>query len=137
MPKTCHVHVHVAAVRQPKAMELLQALLLCVAAKGCHCVYLCYKFFFRPGKELRKYGEWAVVTGATDGIGKAYAFELAKQGLNVLLVARSEEKLKETAQELRAKYPVTVDQLKARDLVQVLFLYIKSQCYSCHISYNL
>ena len=67
-------------------MELLQALLLCVAAKGCHCAYLAYKFFFREGKELRKYGEWAVVTGATDGIGKAYAFQLAKQGLNVLLV---------------------------------------------------
>ena len=40
----------------------------------------------------------AVVTGATDGIGKAYAEELARQGLNIVLVSRSEEKLRATAQ---------------------------------------
>jgi 17beta-estradiol 17-dehydrogenase / very-long-chain 3-oxoacyl-CoA reductase len=32
-------------------------------------------------------GEWALVTGATDGIGKAYAFALAKKGLNIILVS--------------------------------------------------
>ena len=32
-----------------------------------------------------------MITGATDGIGKAYAFELARQGLNVLLIARCRE----------------------------------------------
>jgi NADPH:quinone reductase-like Zn-dependent oxidoreductase len=42
-----------------------------------------YKLFLRPGKKLTKLGEWAVVTGATDGIGKAYAMELAKKGVNV------------------------------------------------------
>eukprot|EP00435_Cladocopium_sp_Y103_P048511 s541_g14.t1 len=87
-----------------KLMELFE--------EGCHCLYLAYKFFFRPGKELKQYGQWAVVTGATDGIGKAYAMELARQGLNVLLVARSEERLTETAKELKGKYPVTIDQLK-------------------------
>ena len=35
-----------------------------------------------------KYGPWAVVTGASDGIGQQVAVELAKRGLNVLLVAR-------------------------------------------------
>ena len=39
-------------------------------------------------QDLKQYGQWAVVTGATDGIGKAYAMELARQGLNVLLIAR-------------------------------------------------
>jgi hypothetical protein len=39
-------------------------------------------------EELKQYGQWAVVTGATDGIGKAYAMELARQGLNGLRVAR-------------------------------------------------
>lgn len=92
--------------------ELLSVLCLAAAAKGCHCLYLAYKFFLRPGKELKQYGQWAVVTGATDGIGKAYAMELARQGLNVLLVARSEERLTETAKELKGKYHVTVDQLK-------------------------
>jgi 17beta-estradiol 17-dehydrogenase / very-long-chain 3-oxoacyl-CoA reductase len=39
-----------------------------------------------------------VVTGATDGIGKAYAQELARQGLNIVLISRSEEKLQATAE---------------------------------------
>ena len=38
-----------------------------------------YAHFLRKGKKLRRYGDWAVVTGATDGIGKAYAEALAKQ----------------------------------------------------------
>lgn len=37
-------------------------------------------YFGRPCKNLKKLGEWAVVTGATDGIGKAYAEALAKRG---------------------------------------------------------
>ena len=39
-----------------------------------------------------------VVTGSTDGIGKAYAEELARQGLNIVLISRSEEKLRATAE---------------------------------------
>lgn len=39
-----------------------------------------YAYFLRPGRNLRKYGEWAVVTGATDGIGRAYCEHLARQG---------------------------------------------------------
>jgi hypothetical protein len=37
-------------------------------------------YFIRPAKNLKFYGSWAVVTGATDGIGKAYCVELAKKG---------------------------------------------------------
>lgn len=42
----------------------------------------------------------SVVTGSTDGIGKAYAGELAKRGINVVLVSRSKEKLENTAKEI-------------------------------------
>lgn len=42
----------------------------------------------------------AVVTGATDGIGKAYAFELARKGLNIVLVSRTMSKLQDVAKEL-------------------------------------
>ena len=39
-----------------------------------------FVYFLRPGKDLKSYGSWAIVTGATDGIGKAYCVELAKKG---------------------------------------------------------
>ncbi len=45
---------------------------------------------------------WAVVTGATDGIGREYATQLAKKGYSVLLVGRSAAKLAEVAQEIQA-----------------------------------
>ena len=41
-------------------------------------------YFLRPGKNLKFYGSWAIVTGATDGIGKAYCVELAKKGKRLL-----------------------------------------------------
>ena len=44
-----------------------------------------------------KYGPWAIVTGASDGIGKAVASELAKFGLNLVLVARRKELIDELA----------------------------------------
>ncbi|XP_028154997.1 inactive hydroxysteroid dehydrogenase-like protein 1 [Diabrotica virgifera virgifera] len=52
----------------------------------------------------KKFGPWALITGSTDGIGKAYAFELAKRGINIVLVSRNEEKLKKTAEDIEAKY---------------------------------
>jgi 17beta-estradiol 17-dehydrogenase / very-long-chain 3-oxoacyl-CoA reductase len=55
------------------------------------------------GRSLRSYGSWAVVTGATDGIGKAYAKALAKRGLNVVLISRTPTRLAETAAEIKAK----------------------------------
>lgn len=39
-----------------------------------------YVYYLRPGKNLKRLGQWAVVTGATDGIGRAYADGLAKKG---------------------------------------------------------
>jgi len=47
---------------------------------------------------------YALITGATKGIGKAIATELASRMYNVLLVARSENLLKEVTEELQAKY---------------------------------
>jgi 17beta-estradiol 17-dehydrogenase / very-long-chain 3-oxoacyl-CoA reductase len=47
----------------------------------------------------------AVVTGATDGIGKAMAMELARKGLNIYLISRSQEKLDATSKEILDKYP--------------------------------
>jgi 17beta-estradiol 17-dehydrogenase / very-long-chain 3-oxoacyl-CoA reductase len=57
--------------------------------------------------QLRKYGKkgtWAVVTGASDGIGKEYAIQLAQKGFNLVLVSRTESKLQALAQEIEHKY---------------------------------
>jgi len=71
-----------------------------------------YCFFIRPAKRLQDFGEWGIVTGATDGIGRAYAFELARQGLNVLVISRTEAKLIEIEKEIKEKYTrVRVDHL--------------------------
>uniref|UniRef100_A0A7S3DDU8 Uncharacterized protein n=1 Tax=Palpitomonas bilix TaxID=652834 RepID=A0A7S3DDU8_9EUKA len=65
--------------------------------------FLCSSFF-RGGKNLKALGEWAVVTGATDGIGKAIAKRLAKKGLKVVLISRTMEKLEAVAKEIKDKY---------------------------------
>ncbi|XP_073434657.1 very-long-chain 3-oxoacyl-CoA reductase [Dendrobates tinctorius] len=51
-------------------------------------------------------GKWAVVTGATDGIGKAYAEELARRGMCIVLISRTQEKLVEVAKSIREKFKV-------------------------------
>ncbi|XP_007429327.1 very-long-chain 3-oxoacyl-CoA reductase isoform X1 [Python bivittatus] len=49
---------------------------------------------------------WAVITGATDGIGKAYAEALARRGMKVALISRSQEKLDKVASEIKDKFKV-------------------------------
>jgi 17beta-estradiol 17-dehydrogenase / very-long-chain 3-oxoacyl-CoA reductase len=59
-----------------------------------------YKTFLRPGKDLKKFGKWAIVTGATDGIGKAYSLALAKKGMSIVLISRTEAKLQAVKKEI-------------------------------------
>lgn len=60
----------------------------------------------RPSKNLvRNYGQWAIVTGSTDGIGEAMAFELARKNMNIVLISRSVEKLAATSNKIKAKFP--------------------------------
>ena len=53
-----------------------------------------------------KYGDWALVTGASSGIGKELARQLADKGFNVVLVARREQLLDELAKEIEANSQV-------------------------------
>lgn len=69
-----------------------------------HFVRWVWVMFLRPPKNLKHYGSWAIVTGSTDGIGKALAFEMASKGLNVVLIGRSPEKLEATRKEMRERH---------------------------------
>ena len=51
---------------------------------------LLFKTLFASGPKItQKYGEWAVVTGATDGVGKALCFELARKGCRCTRAGRA------------------------------------------------
>ena len=64
-----------------------------------------YARLLRPGKNLVKQGKWAVVTGATDGIGYAMCEEFARKGLNVVLISRTLDNLNIKAKELSREIP--------------------------------
>jgi uncharacterized protein len=53
-----------------------------------------------------KYGEWALVTGASAGIGLEFARQLAREGMSVVLTARREDRLNTLASELRAEFHI-------------------------------
>jgi short-subunit dehydrogenase len=58
-----------------------------------------------------KYGEWSVVTGASDGIGRCVAIELVKKGLNVVIVARRQNLLIQLENEIKSIAKVQVKSL--------------------------
>lgn len=54
----------------------------------------------------RDYGPWALITGASDGIGRACAVELAAAGVNLILVARRAALLSELADDLASRHAI-------------------------------
>lgn len=69
-------------------------------------VYFFFFIFLSKSQQLKKAGEWAIVTGASEGIGKAFAEQLAKRKLNILLISLPEDKLEIAAEEIAKKYNV-------------------------------
>lgn len=55
-----------------------------------------------------RYGPWAIVAGASEGLGAQYARQLATHGLNLMLIARRDELLQSLALDLSTKYPIEV-----------------------------
>jgi short-subunit dehydrogenase len=56
--------------------------------------------------DKKQFGPWALVTGASSGIGKEFSRQLAANGLNVVLVARRLELLKDLGQDLERKFGI-------------------------------
>lgn len=66
--------------------------------------------------ELKTQNKYALITGATGGLGKAFVFTLAKRGYSLLLTGRSEEKLLALQGQLSVQYPNVQTRLYPADL---------------------
>ncbi|GMH38473.1 hypothetical protein BSKO_06357 [Bryopsis sp. KO-2023] len=85
----------------------LIAIVLLFLNFGLYAVFqIVAAFVYKPQDLKKKYdAEWALVTGASSGIGKSIAWKLASQGLNVVLVSLPEKLLHSTADEIRSAFP--------------------------------
>jgi len=77
------------------------------------------KIVAREFKE--SFGPWALVAGAAEGIGAAFAEALAEVGLGLVLVDRKAQELQSTASKLRQRYPIEVKEVVV-DLADQNFL---------------
>ncbi|TKA81818.1 Very-long-chain 3-oxoacyl-CoA reductase [Cryomyces minteri] len=106
---------------RPTAQALAAIGLLYVSAKLFSFVRVLLSLFVLPGAPLSKFGRkgtWTVVTGASDGIGKEYATQLAAKGFNIVLVSRTQSKLDTLARELESKHASVQTKTVAMDFAQ-------------------
>ncbi|KZV86706.1 NAD(P)-binding protein [Exidia glandulosa HHB12029] len=79
---------------------------------------------FHSGRHIERYihdDAWALVTGASDGIGKALVDELLGRGFNVLIHGRNAAKLERVKEEMLAKHPARQVALVVCDASQVSY----------------
>lgn len=83
---------------------------------------------------------YALITGASKGIGKAIATELAKRGFNLLLVARSAPLLDQEAQQLKSQYGIQADyfstDLSAPAAAEAVYAWCTKNNYSINVLVN-
>lgn len=109
-----HAHAH---ARFPLATKTLAALGLFWSARQVFKLASFLRVFFLRRSSFGRYvaspdgtagaeaESWALVTGASDGIGKGFARELCARGVNVILHGRNERKLERVREEILAEWP--------------------------------
>jgi short-subunit dehydrogenase len=70
-------------------------------------------FLMKTTQFKEKYGPYALVAGGSDGLGFAFAEAIARRGLNLVLIARQEDRLKAAAALLKETYGIDVISLAA------------------------
>ncbi|KAF3033234.1 hypothetical protein E8E11_002342 [Didymella keratinophila] len=92
------------------------------AAPVISTIRVLLSLFVLPGKALTEFGPrgtWALITGASDGIGKEFALSLAAKGYNLILVSRTQSKLDSLSADITSKYgPKTSVKTLAMDFAQ-------------------
>jgi len=71
------------------------------------------------------YGKWAIVAGASEGLGKAFAMSLASRGLHLILIARRTVHLQEVSNDIKSRFNVNIklithDLQKTADTIEIL-----------------
>ncbi|XP_069822014.1 inactive hydroxysteroid dehydrogenase-like protein 1 isoform X2 [Dendropsophus ebraccatus] len=105
--RSCHNHLEVLAVVGA----------LYTARKGLCILYDCCSLLrlhvspclLSKKNHVQQYGAWAVVTGASNSIGKAYAEELAKCGLNIILICSKRDQLHSVSEAISRTYGVNTN----------------------------
>jgi len=91
-----------------------------------HFVY----FYFVQGPAIQRYhhGEepWALITGASAGIGAALAQEITKYGFNVILLGHKREELEQHASAIKATSPNTQTRIVVADASKASFSEVKA-----------
>ena len=90
-------------------------------------------------KFKKRYGDWALVAGAAEGLGAAFSEILASWGLHVIMVDRDAGKMKVTAERLRGRYSVSIREMEAdlSDMLNVAAIHDQMMELNCHGSTKL
>ena len=93
------------------------------------CVFLFFRFIavkaiskYIPINWITRYGKnsYVLITGSSDGLGKAYAFTFASRGMNLILAARNKQKLESVKSEILLKHPTTKIEIYVCDFAESL-----------------
>lgn len=76
-----------------------------LTCKAYNLLRLVFSLFILPGQPLRTFGppsSYAIITGASDGLGKEFALQLSRTPFNLLLISRTGAKLDALASQIRS-----------------------------------